>query len=91
MPWDDELEQVAITRAKEISIKFSHESPDGSMIPYGENIIYGYSADPQYFVNGWMKSEGHRNTILNEYFVSTAVGCYVEDDGKVYCVQVFLF
>ena len=58
------LQKAAMLRAKEISIKFSHDRPDGSDsytafaeagvgCPNGENIARGYTS-PEAVVQGWM-------------------------------------
>ncbi len=68
------LQQAAMTRAKELEIKFAHERPDGSDIgtaafeagvgnPGGENIGAGFTK-PEAVVKAWMDSDGHRTTML---------------------------
>ena len=64
------LQQAAMTRAKELEIKFAHERPDGSDIgtaafeagvgnPGGENIGAGFTK-PEAVVKAWMDSDGHK-------------------------------
>ena len=36
-----------------------------------------------------MSSEGHRTNILIDWYNSIGVGCYHDDDGKTYWVQIF--
>ena len=88
---DDDLMELAQTRAEEVSVKYSHERPDGTSVVkeygYGENV--GAKASPQKQVSSWMSSEGHRTNILIDWYNSIGVGCYHDDDGKTYWVQIF--
>lgn len=69
----NELQYGANTRAKELTIKFSHTRPNGSdsstafntnkYVIAGENIGSGYTSAKSVF-NGWMNSEGHRKAML---------------------------
>jgi uncharacterized protein YkwD len=43
----------------------------------------------RYLVNGWMRSEGHRENILNPRWKELGVGVYKRDDGKVFAAQTF--
>jgi len=43
----------------------------------------------QYLVNGWMRSEGHRENILHSSWNSMAAGIHVTNEGRVYATQVF--
>lgn len=71
--YSDELQTGANTRAKELTVKFSHTRPNGSdsstafntsnYIIAGENIGSGYTSAKNVF-NGWMNSEGHRKAML---------------------------
>ena len=54
----------------------------------GENIAANYTSVTN-LVNGWMSSEGHRTNILIDWYNSIGVGCYHDDDGKTYWVQIF--
>lgn len=85
---------------------FSHVGLDGSRSWHraeaagyesgmvGENIAAGYTT-PASVVEGWIKSEGHRENLLDERFNEIGVGYFVlEDDmGEVnyttYWTQVF--
>ena len=88
---DDDLMELAMIRAEEVSRKYSHERPDGTRISkeygYGENC--GAKASPEKQVNSWMNSDGHRTNILLERYNYIGVGCYRSGSGTVYWVQVF--
>ncbi|QFT88742.1 Cysteine-rich secretory protein family protein [Bacillus sp. THAF10] len=85
--WDEETSQVAYFHSKDMreTNYFSHTSPTkGSLsdrlsegeIPFrlaGENIAAKY-VDGMAAVEGWLNSEGHRNTLLNKRFTHLGVG-----------------
>ena len=86
-------------RAKEIVSAFSHTRPDGrdcftamkeagvSYRAAGENIAKGQRT-PEQVVDGWMKSDGHRENLLSADFGRLGVGYHVEN-GRTYWVQLF--
>ena len=93
------LQEAAMVRAKEISIKFSHDRPDGRDgltalgeagvgCPSGENIAYGYGT-PEAVIAGWMKSDGHRWAMLDATSTHIGVGFYKSSKGGYYWVQDF--
>ena len=93
------LQKAAMLRAKEISIKFSHDRPDGtdsSTALYengvgcsdGENIARGYTS-PEAVVQGWMNSLGHMAAILCESSTHIGVGFYQNSYGTYFWVQDF--
>ena len=93
------LQKAAMLRAKEISIKFSHDRPDGSDsytafaeagvgCPNGENIARGYTS-PEAVVQGWMNSNGHKAAILRESSTHIGVGFYQNSYGSYFWVQDF--
>lgn len=89
---DDDLMALAQIRAEEVSVKYSHERPDGTRVVkehpgYGENVGAKASAEKQ--VTSWMSSEGHCANILRERFHRIGVGCYQTTGGSHYWVQVF--
>lgn len=89
---DEDLMALAQVRAEEVSIKYSHERPDGTRVVkehpgYGENVGAKASAEKQ--VTSWMSSEGHCANILRERFHRIGVGCYRAANGNHYWVQVF--
>lgn len=81
---DAETTEVAMMRAAECSILFSHTRPNGTDCftawsggsAMGENIAAGYRT-PEEVVNGWMNSPGHRANILKPYYTSLGIGCFV--------------
>ena len=96
---DANLNQAAQMRAKEIVSAFSHTRPDGrdcftamkeagvSYRAAGENIAKGQRT-PEQVVDGWMKSDGHRENLLSADFGRLGVGYHVEN-GRTYWVQLF--
>ncbi len=87
---DNDLMELAMVRAKEVSTKYSHERPDGTRVVhlgYGENV--GAKASPEKQVESWMQSEGHCANILMERYTSIGVGCYKAENGRTYWVQIF--
>ena len=96
----DKLDEVALLRAWETTIKFSHTRPNGSScftalkqngISYsycGENIAVSYTT-PAKVVNAWMNSSGHRKNILNPNLKYMGVGFYRANNGDYYWVQMF--
>lgn len=93
------LQQAAMTRAKELEIKYSHERPDerdsgtaafeaGVGNPGGENIGAGFTK-PEAVVKAWMDSDGHRTTMLQSHYTHIGVGYYKGKNGTGYWVQEF--
>lgn len=93
---DNELTYVAGIRAEEIKKSYSHTRPDGRIcytvlsdnnISYkssaGENIAYGYK-DYSAVMDAWMKSQGHKDNILNKNFTKVGIGIY-----EKYWTQLF--
>lgn len=92
--WNQNLEEVANVRSKEISESFSHTRPDGkpwysvnSNIQGGENLAYGYS-NAEDAIEAWMNSPTHRDNILYEDFTKIAISIY-EEDGVYYWSQEY--
>lgn len=84
---------------------FSHEGLDGSMVndradscgiskwrAIGENIAFnrGYANPIEFAVEGWMKSPGHRENILNNRWKESGIGIAITQEGAYYFTQVFL-
>lgn len=90
---DGSLLQSAMFRATELTVKFSHERPNGTSCKTanakmsGENIAYGY-ATPNEVMEGWMNSKGHRDNILTANYQSIGIGC-IKYGGRWYWVQCF--
>jgi uncharacterized protein YkwD len=85
--WDEDTARVAYLHSKDMREEnyFSHTSPtSGSLTDRlmegniafrlaGENIAAKY-VDGVAAVEGWLNSEGHRNTLLNDKFTHLGVG-----------------
>lgn len=88
-----ELTEVAMKRAAETSVYWSHIRPCGmdcftiSSIFDGENIG-AKTASPQKIMSSWMNSALHRAAILNSSYKSIGIGCY-KINGVTYWVQTF--
>lgn len=83
---DDRITTAAQGHSTDMATQnyFSHESKDGRDFvqrmkeagypkPGGENIAMGYTT-PTAVMDGWMKSQGHRENILNCSFTTMGVG-----------------
>ena len=88
--------EFAHIRAEEISEKFSHTRPDGSVMTYShynfaENIAKG-GRTPEDAVNSWLNSSGHRAAIMADYSNcgnGMGVGIF-EKNGTMYWVLEFV-
>lgn len=84
---------------------FSHYDLDGKSIKdrirtlhirnwhkVGENLFkFSGTADyRKYAIRGWMRSQGHRENLLDFTYTNTGVGIAVAEDGTIYITQVFL-
>ena len=101
LQYNAKLQEAAMVRAKEISIFYSHDRPDGRDgltvlgeygvgCPDGENIAYGYGK-PEAVMNAWMNSQGHRAEILSPTATHIGVGFYKAANGRYYWVQDFSY
>ena len=99
LKYNKALQDAAMLRAKEISVKFSHTRPNGTDSSTvgkdigaagisGENIAMGYDS-PEDVVEGWMNSSGHKATMMMNNFCYMEVGFYKSDDGMYYWTQEF--
>lgn len=96
----DALFPLADVRAQESAVSFSHTRPNSTRcftifgdysMKYaaaGENLAYGFTT-PADVVTAWMNSEGHRKNILDPDFKYIGIGYYVNENGRVYCSQLF--
>lgn len=96
--WDEATSEVAYLHSKDMHEKqyFSHESLDGRglkerlesknihYLAAGENIAALHSDAPA-VMEGWLNSEGHRETLLNEQYNYLGVGVH-----RLYYTQNFL-
>lgn len=102
LTYDSALEEVAKTRAKELSVRFSHDRPDGSKwstaFPAGnyykgENIACGFETAQDAF-NGFLEEnenyagQGHRRNMLRKEFTRVGLAAF-EVNGTIYWVQEF--
>lgn len=101
LAYDYELEKVAMQRAAEIVIRFSHTRPDGTLCftaynsywSAAENIAAGYS-NAQAVNLGWQEDEepysgqGHRRNMLSSDLSAIGIAC-AEYDGTYYWVEAF--
>ena len=100
--YDYNLEQIALQRAYEIAVSFSHTRPNGSSCftcvyngtqTYGECIAYGKSTAKDTFLqfredNANYAGQGHRRMMASSSF--TAIGiAHVEYNGRHYWVQEY--
>ena len=98
---NEKIQKVAETRAKEIATHYAHERPDKRSpftvlgengITYtiaGENIA-AYQKNPIEVHNAWMKSEAHKENILNGKFTDVGIGVYIDKNGEVYWAESFV-
>lgn len=90
---DQDLLNAAMIRASELALNFDHTRPDGtscfsaSSKAYGENIAAGYST-PEYVMEGWMNSSGHKANILGSSYTTIGIGC-IKYGSIYYWVQLF--
>ena len=97
---DESMRAGAEIRAQEQQSLFSHTRPDGrncftvftdlgiAASYRGENVAYASLCTPEFIMNGWMGSEGHRKNILDPRFTRIGVG-YYESAGLGYWAQIF--
>lgn len=99
--WYDEYLDFASIRAAEISIKYSHNRPnghsdymtlpDGSQEGYGENIAGGNKTAEDVF-NAWDNSPGHHANMVSEigrYYCCGAFLANAYESPKIWWVQIF--
>lgn len=102
LTYDYNLEQVAIQRAYEVAVSFSHTRPNGqgcNTCTYngtstcGENIAIGYTDYESVFV-GWREDDddysgqGHRRNMLSKSYEAIGIGHVVYEGTHVW-VQEF--
>lgn len=102
--YDYDLEAIAMQRAAEIALQFSHTRPNGQAWSttlsnknrsYGENIAAGYTSVEDVF-EGWQETnkdysgQGHRRNMLIPGFQSVGVGYAVVNGVKCW-VQEFSY
>lgn len=89
----DELMDVAMMRAAETAVYWSHTRPDGSsscsasVYSYGENILAN-TPSSQVANDWWVNSSGHYVTMIDDKAAYAGFGC-VKVDDTYYWVQIF--
>ena len=95
------LTELAMERAEECALYYSHERPSGyscfsvgngnGRYPGGvllsENIAIGRET-PALVVEGWTNSEGHFKNMTSDNITHVGVGCFV-NNGHHFWVQIF--
>ena len=84
LQWSDTLADCAAVRASEISVRFSHNRPDGrpwySVNPnaqYGENLIYlTAGGDAATVFATWASSRAHRALFYDAGYTTAAIARY---------------
>ena len=99
---DAKLEKIAMERARELAVYYSHTRPDGTscftltadgVSSYGENIAYGFNSAAAVFT-AWREDDdpydgqGHRRNMLNEGYTAVGFGCFYHQ-GIYYWAQEF--
>ncbi len=92
--------EIAMERAEECAVYYSHERPNGyscfsivngtgryNGIVLSENIAIARET-PSLAVDGWTRSEGHRENMISADVTEVGVGCFV-NNGHHFWVQLF--
>lgn len=93
LSFDTELAELAMQRAAECSLYFSHTRPNGtdcfsiSGKVAGENILYGAGSAQDAF-EMWMNSQGHRENMMDAGYKSIGIACFKQGETS-YWVQLF--
>lgn len=95
LKWSGALDKAASVRAEEVTKRWSHKRPDSSVYwsvnadaIYGENISKGYRT-AESAVDSWMKSEAHRENILDDDYNTVAIAVYEDKNGNWYWATEF--
>jgi uncharacterized protein YkwD len=72
---------------KRVGGRVDTEGYDYSQV--GENLAQGEEATPEEIVDGWLKSKGHRENLLNPDFTEIGLGAAKSAKGETYYTQVF--
>ena len=96
---NEDLCNVAATRAAECAVKFSHIRPDGrswntvSALTRGENLAHAVNENQCKAENialAWMLSPGHKANVLRSNFSQVGIATYYNSDtGETYIVCEF--
>lgn len=93
---DESLLEMAMQRAAEISLYYSHTRPDGTPCftisnrgtRRSENIAVSYQK-PKSVMAAWLSSEGHYANIMDAEVTSIGIGCFMDSEGTWNWVQFF--
>lgn len=101
LEYDENLEQIAMVRAAEIAVMFSHSRPNGqtcfsaademgvnSVFFCGENILCGGVYTSEFANQLWTESPGHYKNMINPGFTSVGFGAF-EQNGVMFWVECF--
>ena len=90
---NDYLNEMAQTRAEELSVRFSHARPDGEILigKYGVNgeIAMDTAKNPKEAFLGFKGSKQHNKLMLHSDYLTFGSGYYVDGNGKPYWVILF--
>ena len=89
---NDYLNEMAQTRAEELSIRMSHIRPNGELASrYGVNgeIITKGPKTPKDAFHAFYVSKQHNELMLDREFLTFGSGYYVDGNGKSYWVVLF--
>ncbi|MCD7979841.1 MAG: CAP domain-containing protein [Fusobacterium sp.] len=100
---NEKLNKIAVKKADDMAKdeKLSHNSKNfgatfnlikNENIKYksaGENIAKWHDT-PEFVMERWMQSKGHRDNILNKNYNEIGIGKAVDKNGKNYWVQIFI-
>ena len=89
---NDYLNEMAQTRAEELSIRFSHIRPNGELVTrYGVNgeIANMGQTTPKDAFLSLKHSKQHNKLMLDREFLTFGSGYYVDGNGKSYWVVLF--
>lgn len=93
LEWHEGLADIARRWSEEmIATTFEHSTAEFRVHPEfpgtGENIAMGQSSSDVLHV-GWMRSDGHRENILNPDYSAIGVGVVCRNDGTMWATQIF--
>ena len=90
---NDYLNEMAQTRAEELSVRFSHIRPEGGSLigEYGVNgeIAMDTAKNPREAFLGFKGSKQHNKLMLHSTYLTFGSGYYVDGNGKSYWVILF--
>ena len=89
---NDYLQEMAQTRAEELSVRYSHIRPNGKLIASnginGEIIVDAVKTPRDAFL-AWKRSEQHNEVMLDKEYLTFGSGYYVDGNGKSYWAILF--